>query len=323
MLHDRHASLELHWLCEPPWAPLLTLVPWVSRVWIADTKQWRRGRGWARAWKTFRELRELHFDLVVDCQGLLKSALLGRLAGGRVQGYTRRHCREPLAAYLYHRAVTVADDPRHMIERHADLFFPPRCAQRPDPRIPFAVPEPAKRWAEQALGRLAAEPPVLLNLGGGWPTKRWDPRRFGELARRLTTEHGIPTLFLFGPGEESLVQEARQGGGAGIPALCPNLAQLIALLHRSRLLVGGDTGPLHLAVACGTPTVAVLGPALPWRTGPYHPEDEVVLHSRPCPRPYARRCRSHFCMDLPVETVLSAVLRRLAKIERETSREKR
>ncbi|GAB4250921.1 MAG: hypothetical protein Kow00109_26740 [Acidobacteriota bacterium] len=319
ILQRRHPSLELHWLCEPPWARFLTLVPWIHRVWVADTKGWRHGRGWKQAWKTLSELRRRRFDLVLDCQGLLKSALLARLVGGPVHGYARRHCREPLAAWFYDRAVTVTDEPRHMVERHADLFFPPRLAERPDPVVPLRISPAAEEWAVAVLERAGGESPVLLNLGGGWNTKRWDPRRFGDLARRLSGEHGIPCLLLHGPGEAALAGAAREVAGPAIPTLCPDLEQLIALLRRSRLMVAGDTGPLHLAVACGTPTVAILGPALPWRTGPYNPADEVVMHPRPCPRPYARRCRDHFCMDIPVEPVLAAVFRRLAKVSGDSS----
>ncbi|MEJ2082206.1 MAG: glycosyltransferase family 9 protein [Acidobacteriota bacterium] len=80
----------------------------------------------------------------------------------------------------------------------------------------------------------------------------------------------------------------------------------------SCLMVAGDTGPVHLAVAMGTPTVAILGPALAWRTGPFDPQDEVVVHSKACPHPYRRKCRDHFCMDIPVEAVFEAVKSRLA-----------
>ncbi len=312
LLASHTPDVAVHWLTERSWEPLLRCVPWVTKVWVADTHAWRRGRHLPGAIRLISSLREQEFGLAVDFQGLVKSAVLARLADPRiVRGFSRHRCREPWASVLYHEQIETDGGKRHMVEQHADLLDPPRCTERLSPRISFREPETAVTWVERELDLREMAAPVLLNLGGGWSTKRWAPERFGDLARRLIERLDLPVLLISGPGEAALVEAARAEAGRAVPWLCPDLPQLVALCRRSRLMVAGDTGPLHLAVACGTPTVALLGPALPWRTGPFNPRDEVVLHSPPCPHPYARRCTNHFCMDLSVDSVMSAVVRRL------------
>jgi ADP-heptose:LPS heptosyltransferase len=97
-----------------------------------------------------------------------------------------------------------------------------------------------------------------------------------------------------------------------IAAFPTTFLQLAALCRRSRLLIAGDTGPLHLAVALGTPTVAIMGPTSPWRNGPFNEKDPIVKRYLFCSNSYKRTCNQFICMDIPVQEVFDAVTRRLA-----------
>lgn len=304
---------EVHWLCEAPYRQLLEAVPGIHQVWAADTRSWRR-RPFRFDWlELARELRREGFDLALDFQGLFKSAVLARASGAhRVLGFPAALMREPAASVFYSGSIPVHRGPRHQVDRQLDLVDPPihDGGIRPHP-IPLQVPRESEIHIEAFLEGLP-EPPVVLNPGGGWATKRWPPERYGNLAERIESRWGIPVVLTHGPGEEDLIAAARSGSGGRIRTLQTSLFELAALCRRARLIVGGDTGPLHLAEALGTPVVAILGPALPWRTGPYSPDNPVVLHREPCPHPYRRRCNRHFCMDIGVERVLEAVGRALA-----------
>jgi ADP-heptose:LPS heptosyltransferase len=259
------------------------------------------------------DLRREGFDLAIDFQGLLKSAVLARLSGAAVvRGFSRTQAREGLAALFYTQRVRISEGERHQFARHADLVSPPLWKGPLSARFPLQLPEEVVNYVELNAGREGIDSPVLLNPGGGWTTKRWAPDRFAALAERIEQRLELPTLFTFGPGEDEL-QEAVRGSLKRIPmrSFSTSILQLAALCRKARLMVAGDTGPLHLAVAMGTPCVAVLGPAYPWRTGPADPADEIVLHDRKCPHPYRRRCRDHFCMDISVDSVFEAVRRRL------------
>jgi ADP-heptose:LPS heptosyltransferase len=154
---------------------------------------------------------------------------------------------------------------------------------------------------------------VIINPGGGWPTKRWAPAKYGELASRIQKDLDLSVIVTTGPGEEILYQE--------IESHCPavplrhfpvSFLQLVPLLQQARLLIGGDTGPLHLACALKIPVVGIYGPTSPTRNGPWSDMDESVIRVLPCSFCYGRKCPTqNECMEVEVEEVYAAVARRL------------
>jgi heptosyltransferase I len=313
-LAARHPEAEIHWLAESRYVEFLGRVPGVHRVWTADTKLWRRNSSLTPVLGLLRRLRGESFDQALDFQGLLKSAILARLSGARrVRGFGWGAAREGPASWFYTERVRLEPGRRHQVEHHLTLLDPDERGGVADARFPIRLPEASADAVRRRLEERNLVRPVLLNPGGGWATKRWGVERFARLSERIRGELGRDVVFTFGPGEESLIEEARRRlEGAPVHAFPTDIPELAALCRLSSLMVAGDTGPLHLAVSQGTPTVAILGPAHPWRTGPFCPEDGVVRHERPCPRPYRRTCRDHFCMDIPVDAVFSAVVARLA-----------
>jgi len=317
-LHRIHPEAEIHWLAEEPYRPLLETVPHLHRVWTSRMKKWRkqlRGIGCYR--DLVRRLRAEKFDLVYDFQGLIKSAATAWLAGGKETiGFERELLREKAARIFYSRPTALEPGQRHQVEYALDLVRPPRFQGRSSAAIGFRYPAECLDYVDRELRKAGIEsPPVLLNPGAAWETKRWDIGRFAKLGE-LISGAGYPVIYTIGPGEEQLLEEARRLSALPVRSFPTSMVQLSALCSRSLLMVGGDTGPLHLAVASGTPAVALIGPAHAWRTGPFHPDDEVVSHERPCPHPYSRTCKDHFCMDIPVERVFAAVVRRIAGINR-------
>jgi ADP-heptose:LPS heptosyltransferase len=313
-LVDLFPQATIDWLTSPPYRSLLEAVPGIRRVWTVDTRKWARGRQVQDSpLQRLAQLRREDYDLAVDFQGLLKSSILSRLSGAsQVRGFVRSQARESAASFLYTERVVISNQQRHQFARHVDLLSPPRWEGPLSPRFPLQLPAEATEYVAAELRRTGVDHPVLLNPGGGWPTKRWGAERFAELAEQIELQLGLPTLFCYGPGEEELLESVRCSlRHAPLRSFPTSVLQLAALCREASLMVAGDTGPLHLAVGMGTPCVAVLGPADPWRTGPAGPDDEYVLHDRPCPHPYRRRCHDHFCMDIPVERVFGAVQKRL------------
>jgi len=313
-LAKRHPEAEIHWLVEPPYDQLLSHVPNIKRIWKADTKRWRKDlTSLSEPRALIRELKAQSFDLAIDFQGLVKSALLTRLTGAkRVIGYQRKRLREPLAAWFYNEPTQIEDGQRHHIEYLLDLADPPRFRAQASAEMPLALPAAANRYVDKHLERLQAKNPILLNPGAGWETKRWPAERFALLGQMVQEKLGIPVIITYGPAEQDLVDLIQKRTQPDpLKAFPTDLLQLAALCCRSRLMVAGDTGPLHLSVALGLPTVAVLGPAHAWRTGPFNRSDVIVQHERPCPHPYKRTCSEHFCMDISVEQVFSGITTRL------------
>ena len=156
---------------------------------------------------------------------------------------------------------------------------------------------------------------IVVSPGGGWRSKCWPPERYGELCRLLDQDRGLRAVVNFGPGEGLLADAICR---AAIPATPlrfeTDIPHLMALLSRARLVVAGDTGPLHLAVALGTPVVALFGPTDPRRNGPYSPADVVVQNTALAENTHHRgRDFAASMLSITVKQVFSAVTSRLGR----------
>jgi ADP-heptose:LPS heptosyltransferase len=180
----------------------------------------------------------------------------------------------------------------------------------------FPLPTPSEEQVTGLAARLQElelRDFVVLNPGGGWPSKLWPPERYGMLARGLR-ERGLRSIVSWGPGEERLAERA-VAVSEGAANLCfpTTLSEFLELARRARLVVAADTGPLHLACAAMTPVVGIYGPTDPARNGPFSPRDVVVRRTPLCSPCHKRRCAIHEgVMDvITPDEVLRAVDRRL------------
>jgi heptosyltransferase I len=152
--------------------------------------------------------------------------------------------------------------------------------------------------AEELAARLGNElAPVLVQPGAGWGSKRWPPERWGEVAAELGAVTGSPVGVLAAPGEEPLaaaVVAAGRGRARALPAL--GLLELVAVLRRAALVLGGDTGPVHLAHALGTPVLMLMGPTDPERHGPWGAPRAALAHRMPCGFCYKRFAETKACL---------------------------
>lgn len=307
-LRRRHPDARIDWLVDARHAALLELVPAVSRIVRVDSRRW------AAAARAVRALRGERYDAAVDMQGLLKSALFARLSGAaRVIGFDRSAVRERPASWLYsercHPVGAHVVDKNLCLLAHLGIDERLRC-------FPVEVPESAA--AAVVTDRAARDGRrgcALLNPGAAWPNKRWPPERFGEVAGWLAAAHGLHPVVLWGPGERELAEGVvRASGGAAVIAPQTGVGDLLALSRGARLIVSGDTGPLHLAAAVGTPVVALFGPTDAGRNGPWDEADVSLSRFGGCVCHYRRRCRrSRACIDeISVEDVRGAIDRRLA-----------
>ena len=314
-LQLRHTlrKVRLHWLAESAYVPFLSAVRGVDRVWSVNTRVWRRHpHRTVELVNLLRQLRKQRFTLALDFQGLLKSALLSRLSGARrVLGYRPERFKEKGIGWFYHESHPGESDlSRHVIEKNLELASRVTPLASVDGRLSLEIPDRDRNHVDHHLEKLDRDP-ILIHPGAGWVTKIWPPSHYAGLATWLERERLCP-VFVYGPGEEPILKEvASHLAPQPLTTFPTTILQLAYLCQRSRLLVGGDSGPLHLAVALGTPTVAILGPTCPTRNGPFSPHDRVVKRDLPCSNSYRRTCDRFICMDIPVEQVVSAVGQRL------------
>ena len=306
-LRRRYPQAQIDWMVDPRYLELLDLVECLDRRLSFDPRDLARGRG--AAWSRLGQLRRTRYDAVIDLQGLLKSAVLARLVGARrTIGLPRRHLREPLARLFY----SEAPDPgaaAHVIHRSLGLL---RALDVADTAVRFPLATPRTPAAIAAAERIGSSDYALLNPGAAWPNKRWPPERFGAAAAAVRSACGLRSLVLWGPGERALAEAvAAASSGAALVAPETTIADVVAIARGARLMVSGDTGPLHIAGAVGTPVVALFGPTFADRNGPWSPRDVVVARTDRCSCFYERRCRNPVpCIDdIQVAEVVDAVRR--------------
>lgn len=295
----RHAfpAAEIDWLVEERWAPLLAGNPHVSAVLPINL----RALGGALA--RLRQLRARHYDLVLDFQGLLKSAVVARLAGPReVLGFRMEALREKMAAAFYDRRV--AAEGAHVVERNLSLA---RAAGATEVIMEFPLP----RFAREEERMVAVVAPLgeffALSPSAGWAAKRWPAESFARLILRAEKELGLRAAINCGPGEQALAARlAEMARDAGPLVVEGGLGELVALARRARAFVAGDTGPLHVAAAAGTPVVAIFGPTDPARNGPYSPRARVLRAPRVATT-YSRSMNGDAIARVTVEQVFEAL----------------
>lgn len=264
-------GLQADWLAERPFVEIPGWHPAVQRVIACDLRRWRQ-HPWQTLrngdWAAFRaELRQSRYDLVLDAQGLVKSAWLASRAAGPSAGPDWASAREPLASLFYrHRHPVPAHGREHAITRTRRLFA--AALGYPLPANLDAPPDAG--LDRQRFARPAIDPPYAVFLHGTtWPTKRWPLADWQGLARRLTGQ-GIAVVLPWGSEAERADAEriaAATPGCRVLPKL--GLSAVAGWLAHAKFVVGVDTGLMHLAAALAVPGVSLYGPTLPQMTGAF------------------------------------------------------
>jgi 3-deoxy-D-manno-octulosonic-acid transferase/heptosyltransferase-1 len=328
-LRAHYSEAHITWLVEDAAADVVIGHPALDRVLVAHRNTWlhnlRSGRV-VRALFGFvrfvRELRDTRYDLVIDFQGLLKSAVWVLLArGGRKVGFGRGMEHAEHSYLVLNERVPAVDMNQHAIERSLLLL---KGIGVPGADLRYGIPVSAQDDADAAAllgacGVGTGDRMIAINPMARWPTKLWDPQSFAAVADRLEDD-GVCVVFTGGASDGPALDEIgrfmtrphRRLDGK------TSLNQLAAVYKRAHLVLTTDSGPMHLAAAVGTPVVALFGPTAPWRTGPYGPNHVVLRVDISCSPCFKRQCltteyEERACMKrLTVDQVLQAVLEKLA-----------
>lgn len=292
-------NATIDWVTQAPYVDLVKCFTDVNRVIPFYRHQWVRHIA-----GEIHDLRVGRYDWIVDFQGILKSAMVARLArGGRWIGPSFH--RE--GSWLLYSAVAgPRNKQRHAVDENMDVI---RYLQLPmiPPEFPAAFP--LQLFSEPA-------PRVALVPFSRWPSKNWPVASFLEVGRRLRTQRDV-SLFILGTAGEATAcarMETELQERVGNLAGKTTLPQLGGVLQAMDLVITNDSGPMHLAAAVGTPVLAVFGPTDSLRTGPYGPGHRVIKSKLLCQPCFSRKCKfaDGSCMRaVTPEMVLAAAIEML------------
>jgi lipopolysaccharide heptosyltransferase I len=289
-LRAARPNWQVGWLIEQRWIELLCahtmermqprsgLKPLIDWVHVSDFKEWRKDLSSVATWRDMRscmhEVRAMNYDVALDLQGTIRSAMAARLSGAKARiGSTEP--REIPARRFYTQTVRLYGP--HVVELGLEL-----TSRVADEDLTYQAPEfpqdsATEAWADRFCASIGFAPLAILNPGAGWGAKCWPANSYGEVAKALA-DRGMAVMVNYGPQEEDLADAVRVASEEAARPIKCSISQLIALTRRASLFIGGDTGPMHLAAALDVPVVALFGPTSPERNGPYATRS-VVLRS--------------------------------------------
>ena len=325
-IHSASADVRIDWLVEETFAPLLEDHPLIGKVHRLATKAWRKS-GVLHAVKgalgVIRQLRRERYDVVLDLQGNAKSGLFTLMSGAPLRyGFDRDAAREWGNLLASNRRVSLSEQDFHITDRSltiARAAFPSGT----DVRVagPLHVSKKEKEHVETQLKRQGRSegPVVVCHYGTTWETKLWSVRAWVELSKRLKTEIGVGPLLTWGDHAEKLIVEEIASASGNEDGVWPRgtLPELVALLARADLVVGADTGPVHIAAAVGTPTVSLFRATDASRNaprGPQHTPLQSPFDCSPCLRKHCDRQES-CCESISTDRVAQAILSQLASLD--------
>jgi heptosyltransferase-1 len=324
-LRRNYPTAHIAWLVEEESAGLLLNYPGLDEVITCRRRSWLEQLRTPASWLNtamemgglLRRLRRRRYDLVIDLQGLLKSAVWVVLARGtRKIGFDRT--REGSWWFLNER-LPAYDPDRHALERYLDMA---RYLGAQVDEVRFQVPwtPVEEQQFEQRLHqviRRAKGPLVALHPMGRWSTKLWPEDHFASLASEVVARLKATVVFTGSGKDRNAV--SRIIGRAGCDQLfnwagTTSLAELAYLYKQASVVVSTDSGPMHLAAAMGTSVVGLFGPTAPWRTGPFGRKHKILRVSLDCSPCFRKTCETMICMKLlGVDEVLQAVTDLLGK----------
>ena len=308
ILRRAFPQADIAWLVNDNLAPILGGSPVVNRVIPFARRRFATWSGAAGLAPFVTALRRERFDWAIDLQCLLRSSLLALASGARRR--TGLSDGREGSRWFYTETIHMPAEPTHAVDRY--LMLPHQLGIAVD-RVEFPLaPDPRGPGAPR-------EKLIVINPGARWPSKRWPAGQFSALLDALAARWPDHRLAIMGGTDELPLAQTIASQTRTPPELLTGrttLPELIALMRRARLMISNDSGPMHIAVAVGTPVVALFGPTDPRLTGPYPfggPDHVLVraeLDCAPCFKPGCKNSPGLECMTrIGVEQVLAAAER--------------
>ena len=287
-LKRRYPDAKITWLIRPEFARILDSAPAVDQILIFDRKLtgkwWRSPKAFKSLKNLFSELKNAHFDLVIDLQGLFRTAFFALITGCNKR-FGMKTAREG-AAFFYTDKIDLPTDSFHVVDHYLSIAAA-AGASADNPDFAFSPPSSAIAAADNLLtDSNITDRYIIFVPGAAHEIKCWPAQNFAQLADNLNKEFGLPIVAVGTAGEKQIVENINSIANTNIIDLTgkTDLPALSAIMTKASLIVTNDTGPGNLAVAANAPMVMIFGPTNPIRLEPYKKADSVAAidpHTRP------------------------------------------
>jgi heptosyltransferase-1 len=315
-LRTLYPDAHITWVVEEASSDIILNHPHLDRILVSRRKYWVDNlKKFRNVSETITEIRSLisdlkdrHYDLVIDFHGLLKSSLFVFLSGGkRKLGYNSMQ--EMSGLFIDEKIFE--DMSKHAVDRYMD-FSRYLGAEVEQPEFFISIEEDNKTRVKRLLRENnidSADPFVAINAIAFWETKLWDNDKFARLCDRIVKELHYPVVFTGSASDGSIERIRLMMTQPSINLEGQTSLRDLAYLYTlSALLVTTDSGPMHIAAAVKTPTVALFGPTDPTRTGPYGKNHIVIRKELPCSPCFLKRCDTNRCMqEISTDEVFEAI----------------
>ncbi|MBW2503551.1 MAG: lipopolysaccharide heptosyltransferase I [Deltaproteobacteria bacterium] len=266
LIKSADKQIRIDWLVEESFADVLADHPLINTVHRINTKQWRRAgvlTSLRNGWRSIQLIRAESYDVVLDLQGNAKSGLFTWCSGAPLRfGFDRNALREKISLVSTNRKVGLTDADFHITDRSLAIA---KAAFPNGHDLKTAGPLPVDSNASQDVKSMLEEEglseggKVVLHYGTTWTTKLWSLELWMQLAKTLKETYRLRPILTWGNDEEYAAVQAINEYCDGTCVVWPrrSLKHLIALMSQVDLVIGGDTGPIHIAAAVGTRTVSI------------------------------------------------------------------
>ena len=302
-LNETFLDTEIHWVIARGLEGLLENHPMIKRIWIINKDDWKNLKTLERTIKEFRylfsELKKESFDIVVDLQGLFRSALIAYTTGSPIR-IGLKNSREGSSLFYTHKVESERDI--HAVDKYLMIASALGCEIK---NISFPMPLIKEKDYIKKIKEEIGDYVVLIP-SARWKTKIWGAEKFGRLSKMLN----MRSLIIGSNSDIEIAKEIEvfSSGKAISFAGKTDLKDVITLIRGSRFVISNDTGPMHIAAALNKQVVAIFGPTSPERTGPYGKNHLVIRSSLSCSPCFKKRCSDIRCMDsIKVEDVYNKI----------------
>lgn len=293
-----YPEVRITWIVEKPAYSILADNPNIDELLVFDKTKFKTVSGLIKnSMELSKLLKERKFDLTLDLQGLFKSAAIAWLSGADKRLV---YCNAREMSHVISERICGSHSDGHIVDRYLDVARYIGCQnEQAEFSIHFSDEDVKKSAAIAKHAGLDLDQKfIVIAPGTNWATKCWPTSHFAKLADLIYGQKFIPVV-IGAPNDERLFEEI--AAQSAIPPINltgkTTLKQLAYIIKQAQMFVGGDTGPMHLAVAVNTKTIALFGPTDPARNGPYGTNNKVITTPASCAGCWKRSCDKN-CMEM-------------------------